>query len=548
MNATSSANVTLLRSLQNPALYNHPTQDFEIIETHISWILLTGEYAYKIKKPVNLGFLDFSTLEKRHHYCTEELRLNQRLAPQIYLEVITITGNADAPVLGGLGAPIEYAVKMRQFPQSAQLDRMVACGELKPTHIDQLAEVIAAFHGRTAIAEPDTLYGRPVQVHQPVMENFAQIRPHLTSATDIGQLEKLRAWSDAEFHRHEEIFKHRKNNRFIRECHGDMHLGNMALLEGSITLFDCLEFNENLRWIDVTSEIAFLIMDLNSRTQSALAWRFLNAYLQLTGDYAGLRVLRYYLVYRALVRAKVACIRLAQTLFNPAQARFNPAQARSNPAQMETSQQHPAYQQYKDYVNLAERYIQRNNVPLIITHGLSGSGKTTHTQSLLESLGAIRLRSDVERKRLAHLPSQTRSSSGVDAGLYTAAASQRTYEYLADLARTVIQSGYPAIIDAAFLKHGPRDLFHRLADSLGVPFIILDFQAPEAVLRARITQRMHEGHDASEADLVVLTHQLTNHEPLTGEETAYTLTITADQPLAPIQAIEDMIKTALHYE
>ena len=527
MNTTGSANVTLLRSLQNPALYNHPTHDFEIIETHISWVLLTGDYAYKIKKPLNLGFLDFSTLEKRHHYCTEELRLNQRLAPHLYLEVVNITGNTDAPMLGGSGAPIEYAVKMRQFPQSAQLDRMVARGELQSSHTDQLAEVIADFHGRIAIAEADTLYGQPAQVHQPVIENFEQIRPHLTSAIDIGQLEKLRAWSDAEFHRHEEIFQHRKNNRFIRECHGDMHLGNMALLKGSITLFDCLEFNENLRWIDVISDIAFLIMDLDSRTHSMLAWRFLNAYLQGTGDYTGLRVLRYYLVYRALVRAKVACIRLAQT---------------------EASQQHTVYQQYKNYANLAEGYTQHNNTPLIITHGLSGSGKTTHTQSLLESLGAIRLRSDVERKRLANLPPQTRSSSGISTGLYAAAASQRTYDYLADMAHTVIQSGYPAIIDAAFLKQEQRDLFHHLADSMKVPFIILDYQAPEAMLRTRIAQRMHEGRDASDADLAVLEHQLANHEPLTAAEMAYTLTIAADQPLELTRIIHGLIKTDLPHK
>ncbi len=521
--STTSANATLLRALQNPALYNHPVQDFEIIETHISWVLLTGHYAYKIKKPLNLGFLDFSTLEKRHYYCSEELRLNQRLAPHIYLDVITITGNTDAPILNGSGEPIEYAVRMRQFPQSTQLDRMIAHGELESSHIDQLAAVIATFHSRIAIAESDAVYGQPAQVHQPVIENFEQIRPHLTTATDITQLEQLRTWSDAEFHRHEETFRYRKNNHFIRECHGDLHLGNIALLKGNITLFDCLEFNENLRWIDVISEVAFLIMDLDSRTHNTLAWRFLNAYLQATGDYAGLRVLRYYLVYRALVRAKVACIRLAQSQADPVQ-------------------QHAAYQQYKNYANLAERYTQHNNARLIITHGLSGSGKTTYTQSLLESLGGIRLRSDVERKRLAHLPSHTRSSSGVDSGLYTTAARQHTYDYLADLAYAVIQSGYPVIVDATFLKHEQRALFHRLADNLRVPFVILDFRAPEAVLRTRITQRMHEGHDASEADLAVLEHQLANHEPLTAEETVYTLTITPDQPLALTQIINDIMK------
>ncbi len=527
MNTTDSATTTtLLYALQNPALYNHPVQGFEIIETHISWVLLTGQYAYKIKKPLNLGFLDFSTLEKRHYYCTEELRLNRRLAPHIYLGVITITGNENSPMLGGSGAPIEYAVKMQQFSQQAQLDHMVAQGRLLSTHIDQLAEIVSVFHDSIAIAEPDSLYGLPAKIHQPVMENFSQIQPHLTTTLDINQLEQLRIWSEAEFHRHESIFQSRKNNHFIRECHGDMHLGNMALLQGSIILFDCLEFNENLRWIDVISEITFLTMDLDSHTHQALAWRFLNAYLQLTGDYAGLQVLRYYQVYRALVRAKVACIRITQQV----QVQVNPAQ------------QPIAYQQYKNYVNLAEHYTQRHGTPLIITHGLSGSGKTTCTQLLLESLGAIRLRSDIERKRIAHLPLQARSSPSINRGLYTTAASQRTYAYLADLAHTVIQSGYPVIIDAAFLTQEQRELFHRLADNMKIPFIILDFQAPEAVLRTRIIQRMRDGHDASDADLEVLEHQLAHHEPLTAAEMARVLTITVTQPLVSAQTLCEQIK------
>lgn len=525
MNTTdSTTTTTLLYALQNPALYNHPVQGFEIIETHISWILLTGQYAYKIKKPLNLGFLDFSTLEKRHYYCTEELRLNRRLAPHIYLEVITITGNENNPMLGGSDTPIEYAVKMQQFSQQAQLDHMVAEGRLLSAHIDQLAEIVSVFHDSIAIAEPDSLYGLPAKIHQPVMENFSQIQPHLTTTLDITQLEQLRIWSETEFHRHESIFQSRKNNHFIRECHGDMHLGNITLLQGRITLFDCLEFNENLRWIDVISEITFLIMDLDSHTQNALAWRFLNAYLQLTGDYAGLQVLRYYRVYRALVRAKVACIRITQQ------------------AQINTTQQHTAYQQYKNYVNLAERYTQHHSTPLIITHGLSGSGKTTYTQLLLESLGAIRLRSDIERKRIANLPLQARSSPGINTGLYTTAASQHTYAYLTDLAHTVIQSGYPVIIDAAFLKQEQRELFHRLADNMKIPFIILDFQAPEAVLRARIIQRMRDGHDTSDADIEVLEHQLANHEPLTAAEMARVLTITVTQPLVSAQTLCEQIQ------
>ncbi len=524
MNARShhSQDTPLIRSLQNPALYDHPAQCFEVIETHISWVILTGPYAYKIKKPLDLGFLDFSTLEKRRYYCEEELRLNRRLAPQLYIGVIAITGSPAKPALDGVDPPFEYAVKMVQFPQEAQLDRVMARGGLRPVHIDSLAQLIAGFHQRIAIAGQDTPYGSPANVYQPVEENFLHIRPHLTEPAGIEQLERLHTWSETESTRLLPFLQQRKANGFIRECHGDMHLANMALLDEQITIFDCLEFNENLRWIDVMSEAAFLMMDLDSRGASALGWRLLNAYLAAGGDYQGLRLLRYYLVYRALVRAKVACIRLGQAGLSEEEGRA-------------------AHLQYQRYAGLTESYTHPRATPLIITHGLSGSGKTTHTQLLLETLGAIRLRSDVERKRLFGLTPEARTVSGIDTGLYTADTSRRTYQHLAGLARTVIESGYPAIIDAAFLKRAQRDMFHDLAACLGVPFVILNYQAPEAVLRARITQRGQEGHDASEADIRVFERQLATFEPLTPEESAHTLDIVSEHPPTP-EKIRELIE------
>lgn len=515
MNARShhSQVTPLICSLQNPALYDHPAHCFEVIETHISWVILTGPYAYKIKKPLDLGFLNFSTLEKRRYYCKEELRLNRRLAPQLYIGVVAITGSPAEPALNGAGTPIEYAVKMVRFPQEAQLDHVMARGGLQPVHVDSLAQLIAGFHQRIAIAGQDTPYGSPANVYQPVEENFLHIRPHLTEPAGIEQLERLHTWSETESPRLLPFLQQRKADGFIRECHGDMHLSNMALLDDQITIFDCLEFNENLRWIDVMSEVAFLMMDLDSRSAGTLGWRFLNAYLAAGGDYQGLRLLHYYLVYRALVRAKVACIRLGQ-------------------ASLSEEERRTAHLQYQRYAGLAESYTHPRATPLIITHGPSGSGKTTHTQLLLETLGAIRVRSDVERKRLFGLHPEAHTVSGIDTGLYTADTSHRTYQHLANLARTVIESGYPAIIDAAFLKRAQRDMFHDLAAHLDVPFVILNYQTPEAVLRARITQRGQDGHDASEADISVLKNQLATFEPLTPEESILALDIDSEHPPA----------------
>ncbi|MFZ5594071.1 MAG: AAA family ATPase [Pseudomonadota bacterium] len=521
MNTLSSLDTMLIQSLQNPALYDHPIEHFEVIETHISWVLLTGPYAYKIKKPVDLGFLDFSTLEKRHHYCQEELRLNRRLSPELYLDVIAITGSPAVPVLDGAGVPIEYAVKMTQFPQQAQMDRVMAHGGLKPAHIDGLARQIAAFHGRIAIAGADSPYGSPANVYQPVEENFLQIRPRLAVPGDIAQLERLRAWSEAAHRQRLADLQARKEQGFIRECHGDMHLANMVLLDDRIALFDCLEFNDNLRWIDVISEAAFLMMDLDSCSHGPLGWRFLNGYLSATGDYEGLRLLRYYLVYRALVRAKVARIRLGQ-------------------AGLSEQERDAAQRQYHRYAGLAEHYTRPRPAPLIITHGLSGSGKTTLTQPLLEALGAIRLRSDVERKRLFGLSEMARTGAGVATGLYTADASQRTYQRLANLARTAITSGLPIIIDATFLGHAQRAAFRELASQLHTSFVILDYQASETALRERISQRTMENHDASEAGLAVLEHQLATHEPLTAEESAHAITIDTERADAPGHVIADL--------
>ena len=301
----------LIQALLDPAGYDHAVQNIHVVETHISWVLLTGPYAYKIKKPVNLGFLDFSTLDKRRFYCEEELRLNRRLAEAIYLGVIPISGSPASPRLNGSGEAIEYAVKMVQFSEEARLDRMLARGKLQAIHIDLLAQELAAFHGRIAIAGNDKPFGNPEHVREPVTQNFIQIRSRLEPSDQL-QLQRLEKWSATAFAELRETFENRKRLGFIRECHGDAHLANMVWHDERVLLFDCLEFSENLRWIDTMSEVAFLTMDLDDRGRADLARRALNAYLEHTGDYEGLVVFGFYQVYRAMVRAKVACIRSCQ--------------------------------------------------------------------------------------------------------------------------------------------------------------------------------------------------------------------------------------------
>jgi len=495
-----------IRALFAPVCYDHAVAQVRLIETHISWVLLTGDYAYKIKKPVNLGFLDFSTLALRRQACLDEVRLNRRLAPELYLGVASITGSSNTPhvslrpdMIGSEPSePFEYAVKMRQFPSGATLDHLDERGELCGVQVDQLAARLAKFHfGECQSAAPDSLWGEPDAIAQPVKDNFRLLAEHLPSPSEIRLLEKLRDWSFAEHERLAPLMRERKRDGLIRECHGDLHLGNLAWVNSELLIFDCIEFSPALRWIDVISEVAFCFMDLLHRQHTGLAMRFLNAWLEAGGDYAGVALLRYYAVYRAMVRAKVAALRAGQTGDEDTESKSAEVGA---------------------YLQLAERLAQEVPVQLCITHGFSGSGKTTLTQSLLEKQGMIRLRSDVERKRLAGLDALARSGNEIGGGLYTQEAGRRTYAHLGGLSERLLEAGWPVMVDAAFLERGQRDLFRKIAQQHEIPFHILDIQIDHATLRERIALRASKGKDASEADLRVLQHQIETTLPLDVDE------------------------------
>ncbi len=507
----------LIRSLRNPAVYPHGADRFQLIETHISWVFLCGPYAYKLKKALNLGFLDFTTLDKRKFYCQEELRLNGRLAPELYLAVVPITGTPEQPQLGGSGAAFEYAVKMRRFPQEALLNHMADRNRLENTHIDQIIAQVADFHQTIPAATAGTRYGDPEQVSAPVHENFAQIRERTHDPRHVQSLDRMNAWAEHEYQTRYEQFRQRKGLGFIRECHGDMHLGNMAVIDGRPVIFDGIEFNPDLYWIDVMSEAAFLCMDLEDHKKRNFAFRFLNGYLELTGDYAGLRVFRYYLAYRAMVRAKVAVIRFSQ-------------EAGRDP-------QSPAAREFERYLQLALGYTRPQRPVLFITHGLSGSGKSTLSAPLAEIMGAIRIRSDRERQRLFGKGRKEGGAATIDQGVYSNDATRKTYAKLAELAAAVLESGHTAIIDATFLERPQRDSFKRLADRLGAPMRILFFRADAAALQRRIRERQREGRDISEADLSVLEHQLAAYAGLDGDELSDTVTIDTESVSATEQIL-----------
>lgn len=477
----------------------HPVS---LVETHISWVLLTERLAYKLKQPVRLPFLDFSTLALRKHFCEEELRLNRRLAPSLYLGVVPVCGSPTAPHVAGAGETIDYAVCMRRFASGALLSEQLAAGTLQPEHLEGLARQLAEFHQRASIASPAPACDAAERVLAPVLGALQQMRGHGSAA----RVDALESWVGAQAEALRDTWSARQHDGQVRECHGDLHLANAVLIDGNATAFDCIEFEPALRRIDVLSDTAFLTMDLKANGREDLAFRFLDAYLQTSGDYAGLPVLRFYEVYRALVRALVGILR-----------------AQNEAARAPVSG--------PDYLACAERLVQGagGGPGLLITHGVSGSGKSTVALQLLAATGAIRLRSDVERKRLFGLTSLQRSNQRLQ--IYAPAATMRTFERLARCARTALRAGYPVIVDAAFLRSSERDTFRALARELCVPFTILHCTADEARLRERVATRSASGRDASEADLNVLDRQLEYREPVTAEERAFTIDVATDEPL-----------------
>jgi uncharacterized protein len=376
--------------------------------------------------------------------------------------------------------------------------------------IDTIAQQVADFHTGLAPADPDTPFGTPQSVMEPARQNFDQLMTLPATVDDGAQLDALRQWTETQHTTLGGLFGQRKELGFVRECHGDLHLGNMVLVDGRVRIFDALEFNARLRWIDVINESAFLGMDLEQRFRRDLAWRFLNAYLQHTGDYAGARVLRYYMVYRALVRAKVAGIRATQAELQPAQRAALTTKCRI-------------------HIGLAHRFATQMRPALIVHYGLSGSGKTTTSQAILEHLGALRVRSDVERKRLQGLAANAHTWSGVGAGIYAAEATGATYVRLACAAEDVVRGGCIALVDATFLRRADRDALRALARRLNVPFGIAEFTARPEELRSRVLRRERESRDASEAGLEVLEHQLRSCEPLSVEERAVTTTFDTER-------------------
>jgi uncharacterized protein len=495
---------TLLKGMLRAESYPHQTEQICLRETHISWVFLTGQVAYKVKKPVDLGFADFSTLPLRRRFCLQELERNRKYSSGIYLGVVGISLASDVPEdnqirVDSENSAVEYAVKMRQFDESQLGTNLVARAQLDSSDLDDLAIRIGDLH-LAATRDPKQSWGTPERIAEAALDNIRVLRDLIADSRRLDQLEQIESWTRDQLGQLNSFFQDRRRDGFVRECHGDLHLGNLVRWQDRLTPFDCIEFNPDFFWIDVTSEVAFLMMDLEDHGCSDLAWRFINVYLERTGDYAGLRALPFYLVYRAMVRAKVADLRAQQ-------------------AGVAKTEKHDLEEQWHAYLDMACRYLQPRPISLTITHGVSGSGKSHGSQPLISQEATVRIRSDVERKRLYGVqpgPNENRNPPGQS--MYSSEATERTYQHLADLTRSILHSGCSVVVDATFLLRHQRQQFRELAEEMGVPFQILAFQAEPETLRQRLRARRQAGSDASDADENVLEMQLQSLEQLTENE------------------------------
>lgn len=486
----------ILKSLRNPSAFPVPTQGVELLQTHVSWLFLTDTHVFKLKKPVNFGFLDFSTVELRHFYCLEELRLNRRLCPDIYEKVIPLYESDEGATFNGSGRVLEYAVMMKRLPADCMLDRLVDGGRVSIEEIRIVALQICNFHASLATSPDVSKYGSIESIQFNWRENFKQTQPFEASTLPPAVAETIRTYVDTFTAEHSELFTQRIKNGFIRECDGDIHLGNICLLDRTAYIFDCIEFNERFRCCDTAADIAFLLMDLDYHRRPDLAEAALSMYVTASGDTELSRLIPFYKVYRAFVRAKVESLQLLD----------------DGISQLERT---AANNRAVRYFRLAQGYSLRSRLPptLFITCGTMGCGKSTLADQLAFELGLATFNSDAERKRLAGLSPDTSVKVAFGEGLYSEEMSRNTYHQLECLADSELLAGNSVLIDAGFGTFAERARFARLASSHGADFVILSVECDPLLQRKRLFERSSLARSVSDGRVDLLDRQLAVFEP-----------------------------------
>lgn len=500
-------NSRLMERMLQPSFYPHPTvPEIELIQTHASYVFLTGDYAYKVKKEVNFGFLDYSTLAKRKYFLDTELDLNQKVAPELYLAVIPITYGNDELILdhsGNVDHVVEYTLKMRQFPEENLLSHLVQERKIDRHRISELGKIVAEFHQQAQTNDYISSFGTVAKIQAAFTENYQQSQKYIGILQTRQQYQETKAYSDRIFTQQQDILLHRVQGQKIRECHGDLHLNNICLWQDKILLFDRIEFNESFRFVDTMYDVAFVVMDLEAKQRADLANAFLNSYLEYSGDWSGLLVLPLYLSRQAYVRAKVNSF----LVDDPQISKTNQIQAR---------------EAARNYYHQAYQYTQIKAGSIILMSGLSGSGKSTTAQEIASNIGAIQIRSDAVRKHLAGIALNETSKD-----IYTPEMTDKTYKQLLELGIMLAQAGYKIILDAKYDRLNLRQVVIEQAQASQIPIKIIHCIAPMSVLRDRLN---HRQNDISDATANLLATQQTQAEAFTPAEQALVITVDTSQP------------------
>jgi uncharacterized protein len=497
------------QALLDPRIYPDETKKVEMMQTQMSFIFLTGDYVYKIKKPVNLGYLDYSTLEKRLFFCRQEVELNRRLSPDVYLGVIPLTRSLGLISLSGQGEIVDYAVKMRYLPQERMMNVLLERNRVSPAMVEAVANLLVAFHAKAATGPAINSFGKIENIRITMDENFAQTDKYIGKAITARQFKNIQDYTYRLLEEKSEVFSQRISGNHIRDTHGDLHSAHICFTR-SISIYDCIEFNDRFRFNDIIAEIAFLAMDLDHYGRADLSGAFIDSYIRLSGDSQIKELLKFYKCYRAYVRGKVSCFKLDDP-YVPEEEKLRT---------LESSRQ---------YFELAESYTRSRPV-LFITTGLVGSGKTTLAQALARRTGATVISSDIVRKQLASVPAGEHRFAEMDSGIYSPEFSRRTYDSLFSSARDILNQGDSVILDASFIKSEERRRAKQIAEEAKADFFIVECLLDQENTRQRIAQRLKQG-SVSDGRMEIYEPQKKKFEPVSETESSHHFVIDSAQPL-----------------
>ena len=506
------AHPALVQALLRPGAYPQEERParVELVETHVSYLFLTASYVYKVKKPVDYGFLDFTSLEKRRHFCRQEVLLNRRLSPQVYLGVVEVRRDGDSYAVEGPGETVEYAVQMRRLPRSRTMSELLRNRALDAAQVRRIAQRVQSFHQAAETSPHVTALGGIETVRSNVLENFAQTERYIEQTVSRRDFRRTLAYSQAFLAEREALFAQRAGEGRIRDGHGDLHTAQI-FVDDDVAIIDCIEFNERFRYGDVASDLAFLAMDLDYYERDDLSRALVDAYVEASGDRGVEDVLDFYKCYRAWVRGKVTSFRLDDPSLSPPARRSLADEARR-------------------YFRLAGRYARPSGPVLLLTAGLVGTGKSSLARDIAGPLGAEVLTSDVIRKEMAGIPVTERRYAPWGTGLYTDESIEDTYSELHRRAQAGLERGRAVVLDASYRKQSWREAALDIARQARVPALVLECVAPEDDVRARLERRMRRRQDASDGRWEIYVQQKASYEPLTELSSSEHLTIDTAAP------------------